>query len=37
MQGKAFMGSFYTATLYPKENTEDVKNILEGKNFYLYS
>lgn len=29
------MGSFYAATLYPKENTEDVKNILEGKNFYL--
>ncbi len=31
------MGSFYTATLYPKENNQDVKNILKGRNFYICS
>ncbi|WP_191013757.1 hypothetical protein [Treponema zioleckii] len=34
---QVFAGSFYTATLYPKENTEDVKSILQGKNFFICS
>jgi hypothetical protein len=37
VQGQAFMGNFYTATLYPSEKTEDVKRILNGKNFYICS
>lgn len=37
VQSQAFMGSFYTATLYPKEKTEDVKKILKGRNFYICS
>lgn len=36
-QGQAFMGSFYTATLYPKEKTNEIKNILKGKKFFLCS
>lgn len=31
------MGSFYTATLYPKEKTEDVKKILKGRKFFICS
>ena len=37
VQGQAFMGSFYTATLYPSEKTEDVKKILNGRRFYICS
>ncbi len=36
-QVQVFSGSFYTATLYPKENTEDVKKLLKGKNFFICS
>ena len=32
-----FAGTFYTATLYPKENTRDVKEILSGKKFFICS
>ena len=37
VQGQAFMGSFYTATLYPYERNEDVKKILKGRNFFICS
>ena len=37
VQGQAFMGNFYTATLYPNEKTEDVKKILNGRKFYICS
>ncbi|MBR3812831.1 MAG: hypothetical protein IKK38_03050 [Spirochaetaceae bacterium] len=37
VQGQAFMGSFYTATLYPYEKNEDVKKILKGRNFFICS
>ena len=37
VHGQVFMGNFYTATLYPSEKTEDVKRILNGKNFYICS
>lgn len=37
VQGQVFMGSFYTATLYPNEKTEDVKKILNGRKFYICS
>lgn len=31
------MGSFFTATLYPAENRDDVKNILKDRNFFICS
>ncbi|MCR5506217.1 MAG: hypothetical protein K6F04_00010 [bacterium] len=37
VQVHAFSGSFYTATLYPKENTNDVKKILKGKKYFICS
>jgi hypothetical protein len=34
VQGEAFMGSFYSSTLYPKELKGDVKKILTGRSYY---
>lgn len=37
MQTQAFSGSFYTATLYPKESTDTVKSLLKGRNYFICS
>lgn len=37
VHAQAFMGSFYTATLYPKENTNEVIELLHGKHFFICS
>lgn len=34
VQGEAFMGGFYSSTLYPKELKSDVKKILAGRSYY---
>ena len=31
------MGSFYTATLFPNEQTQAAKDLLKGRNFYICS